>query len=140
MNSSIRTASHKKYWYSDDNIILAKQLSEYFLDSERYSQYNSLKSILVPHSGLRYGGPTAAKAFINVNPDNFDRAVILGPSHHRYFEGGALTSFSKFETPFGNLDVDTKTTNYLLKILNIFLLFLLVMMSRNIPSKWNFLF
>ena len=55
MNSSIRTASHKKYWYSDDNIILAKQLSEYFLDSERYSQYNSLKSILVPHSGLRYG-------------------------------------------------------------------------------------
>ena len=26
-----------------------------------------------------------------------------------------MTSFSKFETPFGNLDVDTKTTNYLLK-------------------------
>ena len=114
MNSSIRTASHKKYWYSDDNIILAKQLSEYLLDSNRYSQYNSLKSIIVPHSGYRYGGPTAAKAFINVNPDNFDRAVILGPSHHTYFEGGALTSFNKFETPFGNLDVDTKTTNYFL--------------------------
>ena len=115
MNSTIRLASHKKYWYSDDKIILGKQLSEYFADSERNAQYNSLKSIIVPHSGLRYGGPTAAKAFINVNPDNFDRAVILGPSHHKYFEGGALTTFNKFETPFGNIDVDTKTTNYLLK-------------------------
>ena len=115
MNSTIRSASHKKYWYSDDKIILGKQLSEYFADSEKNTQYNSLKSIIVPHSGLRYGGPTAAKAFINVNPDNFDRAVILGPSHHKYFEGGALTTFNKFETPFGNIDVDTKTTNYLLK-------------------------
>ena len=115
MNSTIRSASHKKYWYSDDKIILGKQLSEYFADSEKNSQYNSLKSIIVPHSGLRYGGPTAAKAFINVNPDNFDRAVILGPSHHKYFEGGALTTFNKFETPFGNIDIDTKTTNYLLK-------------------------
>ena len=87
MNSSIRTASHKKYWYSDDNIILSKQLSEYLLDSNRYSQYNSLKSIIVPHSRYRYGGPTAAKAFINLNPDNFYRAIILGPSHHTYFEG-----------------------------------------------------
>ena len=115
MNSAIRTASHKKYWYSDDQIILRKQLSNYFAESERNSQYNSLKSIIVPHSGLRYGGPTAAKAFINVNPDNFDRAVILGPSHHVSFRGGALTTFSQFETPFGNIDVDTKTTNYLLK-------------------------
>ena len=48
MKSTIRLASHKKYWYSDDNIILSKQLSEYFLDSERDSQYNSLKSIIVP--------------------------------------------------------------------------------------------
>ena len=120
MKSTIRLASHKKYWYSDDNIILSKQLSEYFLDSERDSQYNSLKSIIVPHSGLRYGGPTAAKAFINVNPDNFDRAVILGPSHYRRFEGGALTTFNKFETPFGNIDVDTKTTNYLLQDSNHF--------------------
>ena len=123
MKSTIREASHKKYWYSDDSIVLAKQLAEYFADSEQDSQYNSLKSIIVPHSGLRYGGSTAAKAFINVNPNNFDRAVILGPSHHRYFEGGALTSFEKFETPFGNLDIDTKTNNYLLKDSNHFFTF-----------------
>ena len=44
MNSTIRFASHKKYWYSDDQIILAKQLSDYFLDSEKNSQYNSYHS------------------------------------------------------------------------------------------------
>ena len=71
--------------------------------------------LFICHSGLCYGGPTAAKAFINVNPSIFDRAVILGPSHFEYFQGVGLTSFEKFKTPFGDVDVDTETVNKLLE-------------------------
>ena len=115
MNSKIRWASHAGTWYDDNPMLLSKELSQYLSSSKQYSQYNSLKSIIVPHSGLEYGGPVAAKAFINVNPSNFDRVVILGPSHYEYFKGAALTSFSEFETPFGNIDVDTSTINNLLE-------------------------
>ena len=115
MKSSIRSASHAGSWYDDDPISLAKELSYYLSSSKQFSEYNSLKSIIVPHSGLEYGGPVAAKAFINVNPKNFDRVVILGPSHYEYFKGCALTSFAKFETPFGDVDVDTSTTKKLLE-------------------------
>ena len=40
--------------------------------------------------------------------------VILGPSHYEYFKGCALTSFEKFESPFGNVNVDTTTIKNLL--------------------------
>ena len=114
MKSTIRVASHAGSWYDDDPNLLSKDLSNYLSKSQKLNQSQSLKSIIVPHSGLEYGGPVAAKAFINVNPQNFDRAVILGPSHYEYFEGAGLTPFEKFETPFGNVDVDTETINNLL--------------------------
>ena len=79
MKSTIRQASHAGDWYDDDPKQLSKELSNYLSASKQYSESNSLKSIIVPHSGLEYGGPVAAKAFINVNPANFDRVVILGP-------------------------------------------------------------
>ena len=115
MNSLTRTASHADGWYTGDPKELAKELSTYLSKSQKYDESSSLKSIIVPHSGLCYGGPTAAKAFINVNPSIFDRAVILGPSHFEYFQGVGLTSFEKFETPFGDVDVDTETVNKLLE-------------------------
>ena len=115
MKSKIRSASHSGSWYDDNPMKLAKELDQYLSKSNKYDEYQSLKSIIVPHSGLCYGGPVAAKAFINVNPDNFDRVVILGPSHYEYFKGCALSSFEKFETPFGNVDVDTSTIKNLLE-------------------------
>ena len=108
MKSLTRVASHADGWYSGNPQELAKELNKYLSKSEKYEESSSLKSIIVPHSGLCYGGPTAAKAFINVNPSQFDRAIILGPSHYEYFQGIGLTSFEKFETPFGDVDVDTK--------------------------------
>ena len=115
MKSLTRVASHADGWYSGDPQELSKELNKYFSKSSKYEESSSLKSIIVPHSGLCYGGPVAATAFINVNPSQFERAVILGPSHYEYFQGAGLTSFEKFETPFGDVDVDTDTINKLLQ-------------------------
>ena len=120
MKSSIRYASHAGSWYDDNPNELSKELAKYLSASKQYSEYNSLKSIIVPHAGYRFCGPTAGKSFININPSNFDRVVILGPSHHEYFEACGLTPFESFETPFGNVKVDTNTVNKLLANKNLF--------------------
>ena len=124
--SSYLKNKHVKLLNDDNQKILSRELSQYLSSSKQYSEYNSLKSIIVPHSGLEYGGPVAAKAFININPENFDRAVILGPSHYEYFKGCALTSFKKYETPFGDVDVDTSTINDLLEDSKHFFSFLIL--------------
>ena len=114
MDSSTRVAYHAGSWYKDDPKLLAKQIGEYLDESKKLPQYNSLKSIIVPHAGYRFCGPTAGKSFININPSNFDRVVVLGPSHHSYFKNCGLTPFENFETPFGDVKVDTNTINKLL--------------------------
>lgn len=43
------------------------------------------------------------------------RVFVLGPSHTYYLRGCALTTFEKYETPFGDLVVDRATTAELKK-------------------------
>ena len=69
---------------------------------------------------------------LHVNPSNYDRVVVLGPSHFEYFNGCGLTTFDKFETPFGYVDVDTSTVKNYWVILKIFSLSLKVVMFKSI--------
>lgn len=43
---------------------------------------------------------------MNIDPDNYDRVIILGPSHHEYLPNCALTQYKELETPLGNLTCD----------------------------------
>ena len=120
MNSITRVAYHAGSWYKDDPSLLAKEIGDYLSKSEKLDQYQSLKSIIVPHAGYRFCGPTAGKSFVNINPSNYNRVVVLGPSHHQYFQACGLTPFDSFETPFGDVKVDTNTINKLLGNKNLF--------------------
>ena len=59
-----------------------------------------------PHAGFAYSGKNAAWAYKNVDPNNYDRVFILGPSHKVYLDFVATTTCSEWETPIGNLPVD----------------------------------
>lgn len=101
-----REATHSGSWYNANPSKLSRELSTYLSSASKNPNYNKLKSIIVPHAGYRYCAPTASEAFININPANYDRIFVLGPSHHVAFPGVGLTPFSVFETPFGNINVD----------------------------------
>ena len=116
----LRAAYHSGSWYQSDEKLLSNEISQYFSKSEKISKIGNLKSLIVPHAGYRFSGLTAAKAFININPSDFNRVVILGPSHHEYFTGCGLTPFESFSTPFGNIDVDVNYINKLIKIKGLF--------------------
>lgn len=58
-------------------------------------------------SGRRYSGSTAAFAYQHVPRDGIKRVFILGPSHHVYLKGCALSPAETLATPIGDLPVDT---------------------------------
>lgn len=43
------------------------------------------------------------------------RVFILGPSHHHYFEGCAVSPFETYATPLGPLEIDQEVNKSLLK-------------------------
>lgn len=119
-NHKIRSAYHSGSWYQSDPKSLSEEINQYLSECEKVSKKGNLKSIIVPHAGYRFSAPTAAKSFIHINPSNFNRIVILGPSHHEYFQGCGLTPFDTFATPLGDVKVDTNYINKLLKIKGLF--------------------
>ena len=119
-DNNIRPASHSGSWYQNSPKLLSQEISQYISSAKKLQNQGYVKSIIVPHAGYRFCGETMAQSFININPNNYDRIVILGPSHHEYFQGCGLTSFEKFDTPFGAINVDNNSIKKLMKKSNIF--------------------
>jgi len=78
-----------------------------------------LRAIIGPHAGYRFSGPTAGWAYKNIDASLYivsfmtvstlvyNRVVILGPSHKVGFDFVATSMATEWETPVGNLPVDT---------------------------------
>lgn len=58
------------------------------------------------HAGYTYSGRCAAWAYKSLDLSRAKRVFVLGPSHTYYLEGCAITTYSKYSTPFGDLEVD----------------------------------
>ncbi|MGD9638118.1 MAG: AmmeMemoRadiSam system protein B [Alphaproteobacteria bacterium] len=69
------------------------------------------KAVIVPHAGYVFSGQTAAVAYRRLSSSDSitKRVVIFGPCHRVPFNGLALSSADKWETPIGEINVDTKT-------------------------------
>jgi len=65
-------------------------------------------ALIAPHAGYVFSGATAGKAFAPLAGAKVTRVILLGPSHHAGFAGGALPDpdITAFATPLGEVPVD----------------------------------
>ncbi|KAJ7598078.1 hypothetical protein C8J56DRAFT_919136 [Mycena floridula] len=107
MSGKVRSATHAGDWYSKSATKLEGELTRW-LDNVDQDSYpiKGCKAVIAPHAGYAYSGPTAAWAYKAIDPTGIKRVFILGPSHHLYLDGCALSSCSEYETPIGNLPLD----------------------------------
>ncbi|KAF0712589.1 Aste57867_4776 [Aphanomyces stellatus] len=114
--ADIRRASHAGSWYSNRESELSTQLGGWLSEassSAAISPNKHVRALIAPHAGYAYSGPTAAHAYQHINPSLVDRIFLLGPSHHVYMTGCALTSVSAYETPLGSIEIDKQVNNAL---------------------------
>jgi len=69
-------------------------------------------SIQCRHAGYDYSGPTAAYAYKHITPqlleqNKIKRIFIIGPSHHHFTRKCKLTQCQQYDTPVGNLRIDS---------------------------------
>lgn len=60
-------------------------------------------ALVVPHAGWSYSGLAAATAFRLLKPGDFERVVVLAPSHHGSFRGYVLDDATAYRTPIGDI-------------------------------------
>ncbi|RMD81225.1 MAG: AmmeMemoRadiSam system protein B [Lentisphaerae bacterium] len=76
---------------------------------------NNLRALIVPHAGWAYSGRTAARAYAQINPKNYRRIILLAPSHYVAINKLSLCPFDVLQTPIGDLTVDARLRDQLLK-------------------------
>jgi AmmeMemoRadiSam system protein B/AmmeMemoRadiSam system protein A len=75
-------------------------------------------ALVVPHAGYVYSGAVAGEAFATLDGKRLQRVVLLGPSHHLAYSGGALPGrgVDSFATPLGRITVARHAVESLRKI------------------------
>ena len=66
--------------------------------------------LISPHAGYDFSGPTAALGYKLIKGRPYKTVIILGPSHQYYFKGVSVYPAGKFQTPLGDLEIDSDFT------------------------------
>ncbi|KAF1334971.1 Memo-like protein, partial [Globisporangium splendens] len=115
----VRQATHAGSWYSHEEQELDTQLTGTLKILCRKPSFGmfpfeakdrilcTIRAIIAPHAGFRYSGLTAAHAYHHLQGlEHVKRVFILGPSHHFYLRGCAVSTAVEYETPLGNIEID----------------------------------
>ena len=112
---NVRRSALAGTWYPKSQAVLTKTIQGYLSDAETSRPEGTLKALIVPHAGYRYSGPVAAHAYRLLQERQFERVILVGPSHKMPFPGISVNLQSGYETPLGIVPVDQKWAK---KILN----------------------
>ena len=81
------------------------ELRDFLLDALSRRGDRAACALIVPHAGYRYSGETAGRGFAEIAGE-FDRVVIIGPTHTYPFHGISIAPYSHYRTPLGDVAVD----------------------------------
>ncbi|WVQ79438.1 AmmeMemoRadiSam system protein B [Cryptococcus sp. DSM 104549] len=107
----VREATHAGSWYTDSGPALKAQLSQNLAAVGPLPELGfappcaDAKAVIAPHAGYSYSGPAAAWAYASVPVTKIKRVFLLGPSHHAYLPGVALSKFQSYATPVGDISL-----------------------------------
>lgn len=105
MNS--RPYAHAGRFYPADKASLLKSFDSFRERSDAKHHKNLLKLGIAPHAGTVYSGFTAMQFFLEAKDLNFERVVIIGPSHHHLFTGFALSTAQTWQSVLGDIPIDS---------------------------------
>jgi hypothetical protein len=77
---------------------LRKEIEQYLADAEQRDL--SSRVIISPHAGYVFSGPVAAEAYRAIDR-SVETVILIGPSHHHYFNGVSIPEVDYYETPLG---------------------------------------
>jgi AmmeMemoRadiSam system protein B len=117
---AVRRTAVAGTWYPGTAGGLRQQVRSFVEDARRdsTSQGNiprdaDVVALIAPHAGLVYSGGVAAYAYALIASRHYDRVILVGPSHYVGFDGASVWAEGAFETPAGNLAIDTPAAKQL---------------------------
>lgn len=110
----IRTPAVAGQFYSGNAGELSATVAA-LLDEAQDKEAPAPKALIVPHAGYVYSGPIAATAYARLRPhrDQYQRVILVGPSHRTPVRGIALCSADAYRMPMGDVPLDKSAIAHL---------------------------
>jgi AmmeMemoRadiSam system radical SAM enzyme/AmmeMemoRadiSam system protein B len=114
-----RDTSFAGSFYSNNCEEIKKQFG-YFNHLLENSNFNpnlpfTPRAIIAPHAGYVYSGFTANVAYSLIKKLKPKRVLVIGPSHKVAFHGGSVANYEEYDTPCGEISIDTEYSKQLLE-------------------------
>ena len=113
--AKVRSSPLAGSWYPADPEELRKMLKGFLEQVQVPKSKNKILALISPHAGYRFSGKGAGYGFKTVEGKNFERVIIIGPSHRGWFRGICVSSFDYYETPLGKVPVEREIGEALLE-------------------------
>jgi hypothetical protein len=65
--------------------------------------------VICPHAGYMYSGPIATNSFFHISSQKPELVIIIGPNHWGIGCNVAVMKEGQWQTPLGNVEVDTES-------------------------------
>jgi len=106
-------------FYSGDESSLKNDLIHLFAPAKE--MYKEAIAIISPHAGYVFSGEVAASAISQLNPEKeYENIFIIASSHTSYFDGASIYNVGNYETPLGEVVVNTELCSKLISENKIF--------------------
>jgi len=92
--------------YPSDPRHLYAAVSQYLNEADVKPRDYRLVGLIAPSSGLQFCGSVAGHAYKLLKPGQYDRVIVICPSHYAEFRGFSSASVQYYRTPFGDVPVD----------------------------------
>ncbi len=100
----IRPSSVSGQFYPEDRQELVNQI-KHFIENNKTDYQTETRAIIVPHAGYVYSAQTACEGFQYLDK-KAKNVFIIAPAHYIGFKGIALSSFEKWATPLGEIELN----------------------------------
>lgn len=120
----VRRPTQAGSFYAGDAESLRTQIEKCFLHEfgpgklpkVEMSGVRKVVGLVCPHAGYMYSGPVAANAYNELALDGKpDTVVVLGPNHTGYGSALALMDEGVWQTPLGDVEIDTLVAHELVR-------------------------
>jgi MEMO1 family protein len=124
----IRTPAVAGMFYPGEKNELKKVINECFMHKFGPGKIPPTKiqkkifGVICPHAGYTYSGPIACHSFYAISSDIPELVIIIGPNHWGIGSSVATMNDCKWNTPLGDVEVDSKIAieaSNISKIINI---------------------
>lgn len=121
----IRTPAVAGMFYPSEKNELKESIHQCFLHTfgpgklPPTEEKKKIYGIICPHAGYMYSGPIACHSFYSISSESPELFIIIGPNHWGVGCNVAAMKDCSWETPLGQVEVDSDAASELSKISNI---------------------